>query len=186
MPGHTEGIALAYDPKKARRLLAEGGYPGGRGFPTIKCWLMSVEPLNQIRYLQEQLLENLGIEVELHALSHNEMVYRLQSELPRMWVIGWLASYPDPHDFLGPRSWNSQVGWKNDDYKRLIAEARSLLDQSRRLQLYQQADRILIQQAAIVPIIYDRWRQLLKPWVRRFPTSGMKNWHWKDVIIEAH
>ena len=54
------------------------------------------------------------------------------------------------------------------------------------MQLYQQADKILIQQAVAVPVYYARRHVLLKPWIRRFPSSGLKSWYWKDVILEPH
>jgi ABC-type oligopeptide transport system substrate-binding subunit len=83
-------------------------------------------------------------------------------------------------------AWKHRTGWQNEGYEQLIEEAQSLMDQGQRLQFYQQADRILIEEAAIVPFLYGRRHYLLKPWVRRFPSSGLKNWYWKDVIIEPH
>jgi oligopeptide transport system substrate-binding protein len=186
MPGHTEGIGLAFDPDKARQLLAEAGYPSGSGFPVTELFLITEEPLNQTGYLQEHLLDVLGIEVELHALSFFEMPDRMRSNPPRMWLAGWIANYPDPYDFLGPRSWKGESGWKDEAYEQLIQEASGLIDQRQRLQFYRQADKILIEQAAIVPLVYDRYRHMLKPWVRRYPVSGMKDYYWKDVIIDPH
>ncbi|MCP4535661.1 MAG: peptide ABC transporter substrate-binding protein, partial [Chloroflexi bacterium] len=62
MPGHSAEIGLPYDPERARRLLAEAGYPDGRGFPVIDCPLnQNVGPVNE--YLQAQWRENLGIEI---------------------------------------------------------------------------------------------------------------------------
>ena len=44
----------------------------------------------------------------------------------------------------------------------------------------------LVEEAAIVPLGYVRLHLLVKPWVKRFPTSAMKQWFWKDVVIEPH
>jgi ABC-type oligopeptide transport system substrate-binding subunit len=52
--------------------------------------------------------------------------------------------------------------------------------------MYQEADRILVEEAAIVPLLYRRLHLLVKPWVSKYPTSGISVWHWKDVIIEPH
>lgn len=54
------------------------------------------------------------------------------------------------------------------------------------MNLYGQADRILAEEAAIVPLTYERMHLLVKPWVRRYPTSPIKYWFWKNVIIEPH
>ena len=61
-----------------------------------------------------------------------------------------------------------------------------MTDQGKRMKLYGQADRILVEEAAIVPLTYERLHLLVKLWVRRYPTSPIKYWFWKDVIIEPH
>jgi ABC-type oligopeptide transport system substrate-binding subunit len=45
---------------------------------------------------------------------------------------------------------------------------------------------VLVEEAAIIPLTYHRQHLLLKPWVKQFPTSPIKIWYWKDVIIERH
>jgi len=51
---------------------------------------------------------------------------------------------------------------------------------------YQQADRILVEAAPILPLLYERFHLLVKPGVKKYPTSPMTAWFWKDVIIEPH
>jgi ABC-type transport system substrate-binding protein len=60
------------------------------------------------------------------------------------------------------------------------------MDQGKRMRMYQQADRILVEEAPILPLFYSRVRLLVKPWVKRFPVSPLKWWFWKDTIIEPH
>jgi oligopeptide transport system substrate-binding protein len=70
------------------------------------------------------------------------------------------------------------------EYERLLEQARQITDQAQRMQLYQQADRILMEEAVIVPLLYLQSHLLLKPWVRRFPTAAIKSpGFWKDVVI---
>ena len=52
--------------------------------------------------------------------------------------------------------------------------------------LYRQADRMLVEEAPIMPVGYGRQHLLVKPWVSRFPTSAVKYLFWRDVIIEPH
>jgi peptide/nickel transport system substrate-binding protein len=61
-----------------------------------------------------------------------------------------------------------------------------MTDQSRRLALYRQAEQILVEEAPLVPFAYTRRSLLIKPWVRRFPTSPISEVFWKDVVIEPH
>jgi ABC-type oligopeptide transport system substrate-binding subunit len=67
-----------------------------------------------------------------------------------------------------------------------VAAARGAMDQEKRLKLYQQADRILVEEAPLVPLLYGCWHLLLKPWVRKLPGSPMAVWHYKDMILEPH
>ena len=60
------------------------------------------------------------------------------------------------------------------------------MDQGERMRMYGQADRILVEEAPILPLVYGRFHTLVKPWVKKFPTSPMKVWFWKGVIIEPH
>jgi len=54
------------------------------------------------------------------------------------------------------------------------------------MKLYAEADKILVEEAPILPLTYMRSHLLIKPWVRRLPLSAIKWWFWKDVIIESH
>jgi oligopeptide transport system substrate-binding protein len=188
MPGHSPGIALPYDPEQARRLLAEAGYPNGRGFPDVECLTIpgpSAETMNE--YLQTQWHENLGIEIvkPTAPIDSWKMLYdRLDREPPHIFYIGWLADYADPDNFLRvgfPWKW---TGWRHETYEKLVEEAGRLTDQAERMKLYGQADRILVEEAPIMTLAYRREHLLVKPWVRKYPASATRRVFWKDVIIE--
>jgi ABC-type oligopeptide transport system substrate-binding subunit len=61
-----------------------------------------------------------------------------------------------------------------------------MTDLTERIKIYQAADRILIQEAVIVPLSYGRQHLLIKPWVKRYPMSPLSGFDGKDVIIEPH
>ena len=60
------------------------------------------------------------------------------------------------------------------------------MDQEQRMTLYRQADQMLVEEAPIIPVGYGRQHLLVKPWVSTFPTSAIRYWFLKDVIIEPH
>ena len=104
-----------------------------------------------------------------------------------MFYFGWTADYPDPDDFLRVCDARHYAGWQNATYEELVEAARRVTDQTKRMQLYSQADRILVEQAAIIPVGYGRWHFLVKPWVRKYPTTpGSKCVSLKNVIIEPY
>ena len=187
MPGHSPGIGLRYDPVQARQLLDEAGYPGGRGFPGVN--LLTSQGGNWMamgQYLQQQWRENLGVEITWEKMEWTLLLDMLDKEPPHTFVYGWAADYPDPDSFLRLSPLLHHTRWRSKAYERLVEEARGVMNQGERMKLYGQADRILIEEAAIMPLVYMRWHLLLKPWVRKFPTSAIKRWFWKDVIIEPH
>jgi ABC-type oligopeptide transport system substrate-binding subunit len=109
------------------------------------------------------------------------------NEQPAFAIGGWWADYVDPDNFLRVDVQLDLPEWRNEAYERLLDEARQTTDQAERMQVYRQADRILMEEAVIMPLSYTPMHLLLKPWIRKFPTTAIKNpGFWKDVIIEPH
>jgi oligopeptide transport system substrate-binding protein len=189
MPGHTAGIGLPYDPEQARQFLADAGYPGGQGFPAVDLMMHSdfLSPVVS-EYLQGQWQEDLGIETRSEAVEWEEFLERLQTAPPHMLIWGWVADYPDPDNFLrlGMSHILPYTQWDNGDYKRLVEEARRITDQDERMELYRQADKILVEEAPVLPLAYMRSHLLVKPWVRKLSMSAINYWLWRDVVIEPH
>jgi oligopeptide transport system substrate-binding protein len=186
MPEHSAGIGLPYDPQQGQQLLAEAGYPDGYGFPVVDAPASrNFEPWCE--YLRVQWQENLGVEITWETMELGMLLDRLDREPSHILLSGWLANYPDPDNFLrASPARHHQTRWQNEAYERLVEEARRVTDQGERMKLYRQADRILVEEAAIMPLIYGRLNMLVKPWVRKYPTSALTAWFWKDVIIEPH
>jgi oligopeptide transport system substrate-binding protein len=187
MPGHSPGIGLPYDPERGGHLLAEAGYPGGQGFPVIECLTVdSPVVARPLEHLQAQWLKNLGVEITWKRVEFQKLVRTVYEAAPRMWAMGWQSDYPDPDSFLRASEWRFSSGWRNEAYDNLVQGARRVTDQKERMRMYQRADKILVEEAPIIPLLYSRFHMLMKPWVRSYPISPQRLWFWKDVIIEPH
>jgi oligopeptide transport system substrate-binding protein len=183
MPGHSPGISLPYDPDRARQLLAQAGYPGGQGFPSVEA--PDQEAL--ISHLQPQWQRILGIEITRTRgdfRGPGSFYDQLRAEPPRMAAMGGQVSTLDPDGYL--RAILRFSTWRDKAYFALVEKARSVMDPRERMRLYAQADRILVEGAAFVPLTYGRVHWLVKPWVTAFPFSALGHFIFKDVIIEPH
>jgi ABC-type oligopeptide transport system substrate-binding subunit len=173
MPGYN-GDELKdiqnYDPARARELLADAGYPGGEGFPEIDLWLRepSTEVLATAEAIQAMLKENLGIQINIQPQEKKVYYDNLsQNEIPFS-LISWAYDYIDPSDFLN-LVWDSQSGrhdWENAEFDSLVRAAKSERDQTKRINLYQQAEKILVEDVGGVFVWHPITFQMWKPYVQ--------------------
>jgi oligopeptide transport system substrate-binding protein len=187
MPGHSAGIALPFDPEGARKLLAEAGYPDGRDFPTIHC--LAPTPVDSVReYLLTQWRDNLGVEVTWVSVEWGEYLERVNTEgRPEICWHGWVADYPDPYSFLSDCLLTLGIGEQQGErLYNFLEKARHSTAQKERMKLYNQADKLLVEEAAIMPLNYGKWYEFVKPWVSKCPTSAITILRWKDIILDPH
>jgi len=171
MVGHSAGIGLVYDPDLARRLLSEAGYPNGKGFPEI-AWLHPTASKDEriIPFLRSSWRENLGLELESQSPEWGEFYQRFTSDPAHLTILGWGADYPDPDNMLRV-TFHSEEGlniphWHNSRFDTLVETAKRITDQGNRMELYREADRILVaEEAVIMPLGYANGWMLVKPWV---------------------
>jgi oligopeptide transport system substrate-binding protein len=189
MPGHSAGIGPAYNPEQAHRLLLQAGYPNGQEFPDI-AWLCPGGSADNpvLPFLRRAWHNHLGVNLEAQSLEWGAYIERRKHDPADLALSAWLADYPDPDSLLRV-VFHSTEGinpgrWHNPRFDALVEEAARLTDQTRRMALYQEADRILVaDQAAIMPLGYAQGRTLVKPWVTmpRVPPTLMR---FKHVVMQ--
>jgi len=180
LPGHSPDIGLPYDPETARQLLTQAGYPDGQDFPAV---LLQAHEGNRVmaKFLQEQWLNNLNVKVEIKVLDWALFLKNLDST--HLLLSRWIADYPDPDNFLRV-ALSRRIGNWDQTYQNLVENARHITDQGERMKLYTQADQILVEKAAIMPLTYAKSHILVKPWVNKLVKSPLDYWSCKDAIIE--
>ena len=190
MPYHNPAIGLPFDPKSARRLLAEAGYPDGRGFPAVTA-AFNTGPDNSLiaENLQAQWKRNLGLTVRLDNQEWKVYLKGLQTDPPPLFRLGWGADYPDPDNFMNlftSTSGNNRTRWKSVRYDRLIAAAAAEPDPIRRQRAYDEAQRILLEtNAAIMPLFIATQNWVIKPYVRGLRVNALELLYLKNVHREA-
>lgn len=167
VPGFGADLpALKYDPEQARKLLADAGYPGGKGMPPIK--VTSTAPFkDELTYYANQLNRVLGMQVEVNVVERATHIKAMNAGEVAFFPWGWTADYPDAMTFLGDCwYWASPYNrsrWKNTDYDAVIDQARSEADAAKRYALYHKAEQILMQDWATAPLPITTYVALRKP-----------------------
>ncbi len=158
--------------EEARRLLAEAGYPEGRGFPTFEISYNTHETHQTIAQLiRKQWQRNLGIRVrtrneEFATLLSNQRA--LNYDVSR---LAWIGDYGDPNTYLDmfiTGGENNRTGWSSPAYDRLIENAASEPDAAKRLAMLRDAERILMDELPLLPFYFYVSKNMVKPYVRGF------------------
>jgi oligopeptide transport system substrate-binding protein len=176
-PGYAPDIKLwPFDAAKAKQTLADAGFPNGAGLPEIKLTYSST-PRNKTRmeWIQNQLKNNLGLNLTLDPVESKTYTSLVKdpSTTPQIFFLGWCQDYPDPQDWLSlvfqSTSTVTHIGWKNDQFDQLTKQADQEPDPTKRLDLYHQAQVLLVTEAPAVFIYWDTTNIMIKPYV-----TGMK------------
>lgn len=156
--------SLGYDPAAGRKLLAEAGYPDGKGFPRLQYTFYSASSggpnlQGQIAVeLQAMWRQGLGVDIELRQVER-KIFYSAQSQLDYdLSASSWIGDYNDPNTFMDlftSNSGNNRTGWKNPRYDQLIQQANVQNDAPRRVELFREAEKLLVdEEAPIVPMYF--------------------------------
>ncbi len=179
MFAHNAAIGLKFDPEKARRLLAEAGYPEGRGLPPVSAVYNtgSVNPL-VAEFLQAEWKKNLGVAVEIDSQEWKVFLSRLQVDPPQLFRLGWGADFPDPDNFMNlflSTSGNNHLHFQNPRYDELVNRGPEVDDPKKRQAIYDEAQRILTEdEAAIIPLFFSAQNLLIKPHVEGLEANAME------------
>ena len=183
MVGHEPATGLSYDPERARALLAEAGFPDGKRFPAVTILTeQSNEPPGA--YLASQWQHSLGVSITWTGVEWDAFVEQLEGRPPAIVLDMWMADYPDPDNFLRVCDAVRWARWKDATFEKLVGQARGATDQGRRMAMYHEAERALMDSAAVVPLVYGRSHLMVAPAIRDYPISAIKWWYWKDAVIE--
>ena len=161
LPGAAAEPFYSYDPERAKRLLAEAGYPDGKGLPKITLATTS-NYLDLCKYIQQQL-GLLGIDIQVDVNPPAALREQIAQGKATWFRGSWVADYPDAENYLSLfySSNHSPAGpnytrFTDRTFDRLYVEARSCTDTARRNALYRRMDAIVMQQAPVVVLYYDQ------------------------------
>lgn len=176
------------DLAKAKQLLADAGYPDGKGFPEVSI-LYNTNGNHNIaaQAIQDMWSKNLGIKV---TLTGQEWKVYQQSEQSLQYDVaraGWIGDYIDPMtfmDMLVTDGGNNQTGWSNAAYDKDIATAKKSGDATVRMQSMHDAEKILMDEMPVMPIYFYTNNFVSKDYVKGLLQSPLGFIDFKTAYVE--
>lgn len=165
-----------YDPEKARKLLADAGFPDGKGLPVVK--LLTVPIYADLGSFISRQLEELGIKIQVEVVQKALLLEQTAKSEALFFRGSWIADYPEAENYLSvfygknPAPPN-YTQYKNPAFDKLYEEALITENDSARYRLYQQMDQMVIRDAPVVPLWYDEVIHLEQLHLKEFIPNGL-------------
>ena len=174
MPGfpasNSEGLKdiQRYDPERGRALLKEAGYEGGKGFPKLTMWLRNEPPIRQAlaAAIAAAITQEYGIEVEVSNKDFKTFMDALNAKPTQIQfgMVSYGIDFLDPSNMLGVWLSTGRHNWFNKKFDEMVLAASESTDPSR-IQIFQEAERLLCEEAPAVFIYHRTVADIYKPYV---------------------
>ena len=197
---YDQVLGMSFAPDSARALLAEAGYPGGKGFPPVQLQA-NADGFGYVRVAeaaQEMLQHELKVPISVSVLRADEHYERVDMGLVRFWREGWTADHPDPENFLAllygknaildttlPASVN-KTRYRNAVFDEHFQASQRMTDQHARWMELALAEAQAMRDLPILPLYHENAAQLYQPWVRGMHLNAIEFLDLSGVWFERH
>lgn len=169
---YTSSARIKIDAAEARRLLANAGFPGGTGLPSLPVQVLNDTQMpRMMEAIQAMWRRELGVQSTIEPYEQKTWIQNQQNKAHTVGIMGWTADYADPRTFLGllvSNSGSNWTSWSNPDYDALIARTDQTADMAARFALFRQAEELMLQAAPVTPLVVLPKIYLIHP--------AVKNW----------
>ena len=190
-------IGQTYDVDAAKSLMKSAGHSNGANFPTLDFYVNTKEGSGVHKMCQgikKQLKQNLNVNLNIKLCTFEEREQAIASGVAKIWRAGWVADYPDPENFLGlfyggnvgeNESQINSFNFRSSKFDELFEAASTEEDAAIREKLYQQCDQIVIDEAAVIPILTDDHVVMINARIRNFKASPLESLNLTSVYIKT-
>lgn len=187
----------AFNPSEAKALMAAAGYANGANFPAMDFYVNAQEGSgihNMCKGIAQQLKTQLNVTLNIKLCSFEEREAAIANGTAKIWRAGWVADYPDPENFLGlfyggnVNGNSSQVNafkFRSAHFDKLFIQACSEENPEKRMKLFNLCDQVVIDEAAVMPILTDDHVVMINARVRNFKASPLEALNLTSVYIKA-
>jgi oligopeptide transport system substrate-binding protein len=186
MPGDNPDLeGLPYDPDLAAEALLESTYGDASELPPI---VLTVTGAGTGEMYAEMYNQVLGVDIQVEVVEWGPYLRGLDAQAYQMFSLGWIGDYPDPQNFLDllfhTDSAYNHGAYSNPTVDELVEAARTEQDPEARMALYREAEELLVEDAAWVPIYHSGGYYLVKPYVKDLVITGQGTMDLAAVRIE--
>jgi oligopeptide transport system substrate-binding protein len=165
-----------YDPQRARALLAEAGYPDGKGMPAVK--LLTVAGFADFASYIAKELEDIGLTVQVEVEQKGLLLDQTARSQVPFFLGSWIADYPDAENYLGvfysknPAPPN-YTRYNNPAFDRLYEQALVETRDSLKYRMYREMDQMILRDAPVVPLWYDEVIRIISLRVKGLESNAL-------------
>jgi ABC-type oligopeptide transport system substrate-binding subunit len=177
-----------YDPAAAQKLLSDAGFPAGKGFPSLTLDLRQESDLNKAvaNAIAGMLKTNLGVDVQVSNLDQKTFTDQLNAHKLQFYMVSYGFDYLDASNMLGVWLSTGRHAWKNDAYDQAVIKATSFTgDPAQRSQMFQAAEKILVDDVGGIFLIHRTPGNIYRPYVQgselQPDATGIAAWHWPGI-----
>jgi oligopeptide transport system substrate-binding protein len=173
MPGYNSALkSIDFDATAAKSLLDSTGKAGDLDGVKLLTSGTGAAPTDLLDAIVEMWRQNLNVNIEIQQEDFGLFLKDIDEGNDQMYSLGWIADYPDPQNFLEinfrSTSGNNQSGYSNSQVDSLFDQADKETDTTKRAQLYQQAEQIIVDEEPWIPLYHPKNSYLVKPNVQGF------------------
>jgi peptide/nickel transport system substrate-binding protein/oligopeptide transport system substrate-binding protein len=177
----------AYDCEAAKQLLADAGYPNGEGFPALTLQMRGESETVAARFIASaaSISSCLNVQIEVNNMEFSAYMTALLARPTTLQfgAVSYGMDYLDPANMLGVWVSTGRHSWRNAEFDRLVQEANVMVgDPEARLQMYRDAERILVEDVGGIFLNHRIQGNLYQPFIlgapRELNSQGLPGWQW--------
>jgi oligopeptide transport system substrate-binding protein len=188
VPGYTpDDKTYPYNPDQAKKLLSESKYANNMPTITLAESGAGASANDFTQAMVQNWKDVLGVDVKIQQAESATFFGDLDANRYQMFEIGWIMDYPDPEDVLDILFYSSSrqnsTQYNNPAVDAQLLAARTEQDTEKRLAMYQDVEKTVLQDAAWIPLFYGQTNALVKPYVKNFEFSPLIIERFRDVQV---